>query len=440
MESKRLKHFKKPKFIQLELTYTCNENCLFCYNPLREKKVDYKKIEALVDSVLGQSIQHVQLTGGEVSLLGTEFLNKLIDKLAKESMVSIVTNGIRTLEGLSKNLSMIFVSLHGREPEHEKLTRHPGGWKKTINSIEHYINEGFFVTSDTIMTRINYHEIIYIAEMARKLGMDQIMVNRFEDGGLGNQNSDLLRPSIEQFKEAITLIIKARKKYKIPIGFGTAIPFCLDERLIRENLAVACGAGLGFSAISPEGELRICNQSTRVFGNIFEDSIENIWNRNDLDEFRCMKWISGPCKNCPLLDKCHGGCFVDASQPGDYCIDYSVREQLNKNKLRLSFSPEKIGNTGDQGYSLSSYPPNYRIFQNGKDVKISGNLLNVGENEYPMDSSARKICRKIFDGEMVEADIINHFSDFAPETEIRKLLSRLVSLEALSINDFEERI
>lgn len=34
-----------PELLQIELTYQCNLNCIFCYNPLRNMIVDKNKIE-----------------------------------------------------------------------------------------------------------------------------------------------------------------------------------------------------------------------------------------------------------------------------------------------------------------------------------------------------------------------------------------------------------
>lgn len=438
----RVAHYNKPKFVQLELTYSCNENCLFCYNPARTNKIDLGKIHRLVDAVRKNNIPHVQLTGGEVSLLGVDVLNDLIDRLAETSVVSIVTNGIRKLEGLSKNLTAIYISLHGMEGMHERLTRRPGGWKKTVESIRYYVGEGFSVTSDTIMTCLNYKEITSIAKFAKSLGMSQVMVNRFEDGGLGSENRNLLRPSLEQFREAITLIIEAMKRYEIPIGFGTATPFCLDRRLIAGNLAGTCDAGIAFAAVSPDGDLRICNQSNRIYGNVMNEPIEGIWNKTDLDDYRCLKWVTEPCRSCPLLHKCRCGCFVDASQPEIYCIDYAVREQAIERErgneyLELRIPDEKEVAGTYCSYAPTSYPPNYRRFRVDPTACADGDILKVKNSAYRMDDHVQKIWHALAEGDGRETDLLEKYSDSTKEHELRKLLSALVAIEALRLDGFE---
>ena len=54
-----------PELLQIELTYQCNLNCIFCYNPLRNMIVDKNKIEKIVDKVADSKIPLVYLIGGE---------------------------------------------------------------------------------------------------------------------------------------------------------------------------------------------------------------------------------------------------------------------------------------------------------------------------------------------------------------------------------------
>ena len=82
-----------PELIQIELTYQCNLNCVFCYNSLREKIYNIKDIDRLVRRVAEFKIPQVYLIGGEPSILGVSKLNEYIELLSATSSVTIVTNG-----------------------------------------------------------------------------------------------------------------------------------------------------------------------------------------------------------------------------------------------------------------------------------------------------------------------------------------------------------
>lgn len=297
---KKLKHYSIPHIIHIEMSYACNSCCIFCYNPYRESKINYSKIDEIVKSVYNSHIPHVYLIGGEPSLLKTEKLNEYINLLAENSSVTVVTNGLIYKKGLSDKLACIGIPIHGNKRTHELLTGVKGGHKKIIQTIKNYVKNGFDVRCIPVLMSVNYDQMYEIIKLAKELGMESVFVDRFESGGIGSQTAEKLKPNLLQFKEALSQMIQARDDFSIPVGFGTAIPFCLDERLITENMWANCGVGVTFGAINPKGDFRICNQSNIVYGNVSKEPIEKIWNKKEIDEFRDLRWVSEPCKNCPF--------------------------------------------------------------------------------------------------------------------------------------------
>lgn len=124
---KKLQYYSAPHLLHIEMSYACNANCLFCYNPYRKNLIDYSKIDKIVKAVYKASIPHVYLIGGEPSLLKTEKLNEYIDLLSERSSVTMVTNGLIYKKGLSKRLACIGIPIHGNKQTHEALTNNRGG-------------------------------------------------------------------------------------------------------------------------------------------------------------------------------------------------------------------------------------------------------------------------------------------------------------------------
>ena len=62
------------------------------------------------------------------------------------------------------------------------------------------------------------------------------------------------------------------------------------------------------------GNLRFCNHSPVVMGNIFDDSIDSILASTYLEDWRCT--VPGYCSECDLYTKCYGGCRAAAEQLG----------------------------------------------------------------------------------------------------------------------------
>jgi len=433
---KKLKHYSIPHLLHIEMSYACNAKCIFCYNPYRKSPIDYSKIDKIVESVYRSHIPHVYLIGGEPSLLKTEKLNQYMDLLSERSSVTIVTNGLIYKKGLSDKLACIGVPIHGDRKTHEMLTNNKGGYDKVIKTIKGYVKDGFDVRCIPVLMSVNYDQIYNVIKLSKELGMESVFVDRFESGGIGSKVADKLKPSLPQFKEALGQMIKARDDFNIPVGFGTAIPFCLDERLIKENMWADCGVGVTFSAVDPNGGFRICNQSSIIYGNVLKEPIEEIWNKKKIDEFRDLRWTIQPCTHCPFLHYCTCGCKVDLNCSKKYCVDYAVRE--DKKKL---IGPEKLKELSKIFFKkegcLKSFPKKYREFAVNKYAKLNlkhkEKYLVTRYQTIVLDRVAVRIIREILNGIDSEADLINKFKDLVEEKEVRSFVTQLIKVGAINL-------
>jgi len=423
----KLHHYSVPHLIHIETTYGCNQRCIFCYNPNRNCYIDYDKLDNIVDSVCKSKIPHVYLIGGEPSILKVEKLNEYIDKLSKYSSVTIVTNGFKYMEGLSKNLACLGIPIHGDKKTHEYLTNNSGSYDKIIENIKKYVEEGFDVRIIPVLMSINHNQMYDIIKLSVKLGAESIFVDRFEPGGIGSKLTKELLPSNEQFNIALDQMIKAKKHFGIPLGFGTAIPYCLDKRLIDENIYANCGVGVTFGAINPEGDFRICNQSLKIYGNVLKEPLEKIWNKKELDEFRDLSWVDEPCKSCDLLHECVGGCKVDSNCPGEFCIDCAIRgckKPINKVKIKIEEPKFEI-------------PKNMRRFKKNKYLRLNDFHKEIyiitRYQTVEIDESTKDVIEFILKnkGYILEKEILDNFSRDFEKKDLRELLSKLVYIGAV---------
>lgn len=417
------------------MSYACNSQCSFCYNPFRKSPINYKTIDKLVKSIYDSHIPHVYLIGGEPSLLDTNKLNKYIDLLSKNSSVTIVTNGMVYKNGLSDKLACIGIAIHGNEKTHESLTGIKGSYQEIISTIKHYIKDGFDVRIIPVLMSANYNQIYSIIKLAAILGAESVFVDRFESGGIGSNESARLKPSLEQFREALSQMLKARSDFNIPVGFGTAIPFCLDKRLITENIWADCGVGVTFGAVSPLGDFRICNQSCIIYGNILHEPIEKIWNKSTMKDFRDLSWVREPCRSCALLYECTGGCKVDMNCSQGYCIDYGVRENT-----KFIVSPTELNElvkSSRKKEQIFQYPRQNRNFKINKYTRLNlwhkEKYLITRYQTITLDNLSIKIIQLIIDGITSEQRIIDHFKTSVSKSELRKFISKLLLANAIDL-------
>lgn len=315
-----------PKFLQVELTYACNSKCSFCYNPTHGGKISKDKLLKILSEINSYEVRHVQLIGGEVSILPE--LPEYLDALDKVQWRSIVTNGRRYRSDIKGKVNEIYVSLHGDKDTHEELTSEPDSFHLIEENIKKYVDWGVCVNSDTVLTKYNSDAVFSVAEHAKSLGMKRLFLNIFQPEGIGSTRPDF-SPSLEQIRSAIGQMIQAREELGFEMYFGTSTPMCLDERLFSQKLAFRCGAGQWFASINPQGEMRICNHSTKSYGNVIITPLHEIWHENQINtDYRDARITGGQCDGCAAFKICRGGCRID--QNGTYRVDPIVtRDQIN---------------------------------------------------------------------------------------------------------------
>lgn len=323
-----------PQFLQVELTYACNSSCSFCYNPNHGKQLDESVRERILRRLNDYRLRHVQLIGGEVTLLSR--LPQYLDALSDCSWRSLVTNGRIFVPELEGRVDEIYLSMHGTPQMHERITRALGSFSSIENSIVEYVRMGIRVHSDTVLTAANAECLRDVGRQARQLGMHTLFVNVFQPAGIGSHFEDALTPSLSQFRRAIDDMLWLRDDLGLSVSFGTSTPFCLDERLVTENLAFRCGTGQWFASVDPLGELRICNQSSRSYGNVLNTPLHQIWQSRVIDqEYRSLDWMQAPCTECPFQADCLGGCRIgdDGAPRIDPMVAANIDDLVKRDRL-----------------------------------------------------------------------------------------------------------
>jgi pyrroloquinoline quinone biosynthesis protein E len=435
-DGKYVQHDTIPHLCHVEMTYACNERCIFCYNPERAKLGDLSVIDQLIHSISKSHIPHVYLIGGEPSLLPVEKLNEYIEMLSEHSSVTIVTNGLKRLKGISSKLACFGVPIHGANAAtHEFLNQSPGSFHKTLETVKYYVSEGHDVRCIPVLTGYNYNQMYDILGIAADLGMESVYVDRYEDGGIGATRSEgcQLKPTIDQFHVAVGQIVQAKHEFTAfggRVGFGTAIPYCLDERMITDGITSNCGVGTYFCAINPRGEFRMCNQSQLVFGNALKESIEEIWNKPSLDIFRDLSWVDEPCKSCELLLDCTGGCKVDANCSNRFCIDYAVRG--------FSKPVAELVARVHHRQSVEGYPDHERLFRPNRYMKLTTRypekFLVTRYQTVKLDKMALEMTQVIVQEAITnECVLIQRFADRVEEREIRLFVNHMLRVGAFDL-------
>jgi len=312
---------KKPVLAAaLELTPRCTADCLYCYNvwkshpdyPAGELQDDgiFRVMDALLAS---NRVTLVSLTGGEPLLLGEKVLELAAMARLAGKGVNLVTNGYLLTRDLAKNfrrlgVKPIEITLLSRDPGvHNKLQR-CDSHARAVQAVEMVAELGGQPIVGIVGTRLNMPRLADTLEFVKGLGARGVMFTRFNPGGEGLRHWQELAPSKRDLREAMkTLISFAAANPEMSISCGVPMPPCVLGFTDYGRVSMGyCNAGGDLVGVDWRGNLRPCNHSSLITGNILEKPLDDLLESKVLKDF--MAPVPQMCVGCQFYEQCKGGC------------------------------------------------------------------------------------------------------------------------------------
>ena len=348
-------NFKSPLLVQWEVTYDCNKNCVHCYNYWRtdnckvsnNSKLNKIHSEYIVNEILKNEVFHVVVTGGEPLLVFDElypYLKRLHDnniKLSLNSNLMIMTDEIaKKLKSVGINGVLVSFPAHNEMLDYQ-ITGVKNSFKKTIEGIKCAKRNGLSITTNMVVTRLNYNHIYETAKLAKTIGANKFSINRSMKPE-NCKNFDQYQISLEQYKNIPAIMKKIKDEIGIDVLSVEANPLCFinDYNLLKEvGFSRTCSAGKTFCAIDPTGNIRPCILISDNYGN----NLSNAW--KNMEVYRNESMLPKECNNCTKKDTCDGGCKAERKHIcGDLKkIDpYADLSNIFSNKEKLNISSDDI--------------------------------------------------------------------------------------------------
>lgn len=308
-----------------EVTQRCNHDCPHCYNAWKNP-VDYPAGElptgetlAMAGKLLDETeASLVTLTGGE-PMLRTD-IHEIVGFLAERRVtVNLITNGSLldevTITQLGPDKISIFELplLSAERDIHDRMSGRAGAFDDVTLATANLKAASQRVVCVFVATKLNLPTWRETAEMAIALGADGIMFNRFNPGGEGRNNVERLQASPEELAGALAVANEIADEYDFPISCSIAMPPCLFEVKRYPKLTFGfCAAGTdrAYYTLDPLGNIRPCNHSTTILGNIRETSFAAMADSQLMRDFMAAR--PSFCDDCKLVDQCLGGCKAAA--------------------------------------------------------------------------------------------------------------------------------
>lgn len=310
--------------LEMELTSACDHRCAHCYvvwNANQHTKKDYpmgqldtsRYMEMMSKAVFESGATHLTLTGGE-PLLRKDVMEIVAHAGKLVPSVRLVTNGshisaTRATVLKQHNVKSIQVTLLSQNRDTHNRLKGASCFDDTVRAVVDVKEAGILVNVCFVAMKENCAEFEGVLELAYALGIRQIAYNRMSPCGWAVDDIERLMPTPEQIEHNLRTANNIGPKYGIKVVTAMPIPPCLIRIQKYKNIKFGfCSAGSEKPnyVIDPLGNVRTCNLSSQILGNILEQSFQKIVKHKYVNELG--RRVPKMCLGCYYEKRCRGGC------------------------------------------------------------------------------------------------------------------------------------
>jgi len=284
-----------PTDAVVAVTYRCNSKCIMCDI---WKKPKCEELEPHVYSKLPNSLKSVNITGGEPFLRKdlSEIIS-IVSNTCNKVNIGISSNGLLTdrieecmktvLTNKIKNVS-INISIHGIGKFHDDVMGINGAFEKAINTVQMLKNMGIKDLGIAYTaTNHNIDQLYHVIELAKKLNVQYTFAGIAHSSDLMFKSKNEPIANLELLHNQLNVLTEEHLKSFYPKNWGRAY---IDSgnyyHAKTGKRKIQCGAGSSLLFLTPNGDIHPCNVLDWNFGNLKNESFNNIWLSENANKFR----------------------------------------------------------------------------------------------------------------------------------------------------------
>lgn len=320
-----------PSSFVVELTRRCNHACSYCYTAwgapglypgsVRDQ-ASLDHVQQTIATLCDQApVTSIALSGGEP--LMRDDLAQIVTFIRDRGVNPVViTNGTLMTEARADELGACSVFevtlLSDRKEIHDQIVRRAGAWEQAVDGIANLAQRKMKFVVAFIATKRNAADLRQTAELAIALGADALMYNRLNLGAFNSRWADDLLPTPDMIRDNLATLDALAATYGLPVTVSVVVEPCVVDTRPYHNIAFGwcpLGGEKSYFTIDPVGNIRVCNHSPTILGNIHRDRFADIYYHHPfVRDFR--ESLPDECAGCPpdLLSLCRGGCKAAAEQ------------------------------------------------------------------------------------------------------------------------------
>lgn len=314
--------------VVFETTDACNQSCKFCYNHFKSQQgfvmaaPDFSLAKKSLQTLLQQAeVSSISFSGGE-PLLVPRLFDLILKARFAGSNVHLLTNGTLLTDdtiGYCRDLGVEMIQIPILAPDaelHDSITGLAGSWQRAVATARKIARwDSSRLIPVFILSALNISHVLPTLELYRDLGVKHIMFNRFNVGGLGIQHWKALRLTTQQLQDTFAAASRFLVENNMVANSGVCSPICILDPKHYPGIRFAhCNTDVSHRPITVNyrGDVRYCNHSPRVLGNIHREPLSQILTQATASGY--FDSVPDVCAQCSLWSRCRGGCRAASEQ------------------------------------------------------------------------------------------------------------------------------
>lgn len=311
-----------PLSLLAELTYRCNLQCPYCYNPLDlgayRDELDVATWCRVVDEAAELGVLQLHLSGGEPTLRADDCCTIIERARAAGLYTNLITQGTflgdDVLDRLvTAGLDHVQISL---QAPHASLADAIAGahvHERKIEAIERALRRDVAVTLNCVLHARNIDEIDALIALAERLGVQRLELANTQLYGWAFRNRAALLPTRAQVERAAAIVRDARER----LTGRMEITHVLADYYEAFPKPCMNGWARQFMTVAPDGRVLPCPAATSIttlqFENVRDRPLHDIWEHSEaFSAYRGTGWMPQPCRSCERREIDWGGCRCQA--------------------------------------------------------------------------------------------------------------------------------
>ena len=312
----------RPLSLLAELTYRCNLQCPYCYNPLdldrHRSELDARAWCRVIDEATELGVMQLHLSGGEPTLRADDCCTIVRRARQRELYSNLITQGTFLSDELldrliAAGLDHVQISVQASGDSHADLIAGAQVHERKLEALQRVLKRDVALTLNCVLHARNIDDVEAVITLAERFGVRRLELANTQFYGWALRNRAALLPTRAQVTRASAVVRAARDRLQGRMQIAYVVADYYEER----PKPCMNGWGQQFITITPDGRVLPCPAAAAIatlhFDNVRDKTLAEVWHNSDsFNAYRGTEWMPQPCRSCARREVDWGGCRCQA--------------------------------------------------------------------------------------------------------------------------------